>query len=80
MKVLSIVAEDQFLPTRGDPVPLDETSYLLSALTAESLERLANFMGDLTRRYPLSTPTWTAHREALQAFESDLRRELVKRE
>jgi len=78
-RTVQAVEADQFRDG-GDPVPLDETAYIMGRLSDEALLRMQRFLDDLSRRTPLTTPTWAAHRTVLESLSSDIGRELVKRE
>lgn len=62
------------------PVPFDETSWAVGGVSDEALERVVVFLDSLTRRAPMSGPGWTAHTHIIEAFTSDLRREIERRE
>ena len=61
------------------PVPLDETAWSLARLSDEALARLSTFLLDLSLRAPLSGPAWTPITMAIEALQSDIRRELDRR-
>jgi hypothetical protein len=62
-------------------VEFDETSWAVGTVTDEALERVSYFLDTITRRAPMAQgPGWAAHRQVIEAFVSDLRRELTRRE
>jgi hypothetical protein len=57
-------------------VPLDELAWHLSRMSPEGLDRLCSFLLDLTKRSPLRTPAWDAHRIAIESLAADITRTL----
>lgn len=74
-RTLSAIAEGSIRDDAPTNPELAETRWAVGRLSDESLERLAVFVNDLTRRAPLSSPLWMAHKMVLEALASDLTRE-----
>lgn len=80
-RTLSAIAEGAIrdeVPTH-EPA-LAETRWAVGRLSDESVERLEVFILDLTRRAPMSSPLWTAHRMVLEGLAADLKRETEARD